>query len=153
MKVLLQRVSRASVTVEGQVVGSIGRGYLLFVGVLTGDTSDNAAFLAKKIAALRLFSGLDGKVNDRSLKDIEGEVLVVSQFTLVGQTEKGNRPDYTAAAERGIAERLYEEFADFLRSEGISTVEKGVFGAHMQVALENDGPVTLLLERSGHVPS
>jgi D-tyrosyl-tRNA(Tyr) deacylase len=152
MKILLQRVSQASVEVDGNVVGRTGRGYLLLVGILHGDTEDDARFLARKVAALRLFDGPDGKVNDLCLKDIGGGVLVISQFTLAGRTEKGNRPDYTGAAERGIAERLYERFAQMLSEEGVTQVERGRFGAAMQVHLTNDGPVTLLLEKAGNVP-
>jgi D-aminoacyl-tRNA deacylase len=147
MRALLQRVTSASVSVGGSVAGSIGQGYLLFLGVMKGDTQSQALALADKISKLRLFDGHDGKINDRSLIDIAGSALVVSQFTLAGQTDKGNRPDYTGAEAPDMARILYTQFADALREAGVAHVETGVFGADMQVALVNDGPVTLLLER------
>ena len=147
MRILLQRVLRASVSVDAAVVGSIGPGYLLLVGVLKDDTEEQARWLASKVAKLRLFDGENAKVNDRSLLDIGGEALVISQFTLAGNIEKGNRPDYTAAESPQRAEALYECFQDFLRTEGVTRVAAGTFGAHMQVELVNDGPVTLLLEK------
>ena len=147
MRILLQRVSRASVSVDRHDIGSIGRGYLLFLGVMQGDTQEQASWLAHKIASLRLFDGEDGKVNDRNLLDIGGEALVVSQFTLAGDFAKGNRPDYTAAADPANAIPLYEYFIDALRREGIGKVACGSFGAMMEVSLVNDGPVTLWLER------
>ncbi len=147
MRILLQRVQEASVTAEGETVGSIGRGYLLFVGILDGDTDEQGAWLAQKIAKLRLFDGSDGTINDRSLLDIGGGALVISQFTLAGRTDKGNRPDYTRAAPPEYAKTLYESFVAHLRAQGIGNVDTGRFGAHMQVQLVNDGPVTLLLER------
>lgn len=149
MKLVLQRVTQASVTVEGKTIGSIGRGYLVLVGILPGDTEEDARFLARKVAALRLFEVPGGKVNDLTLRDVGGGVLVISQFTLAGKTEKGNRPDYTGAADRETAQRLYESFVSFLKEEGVAGVETGSFGAHMHVTLTNDGPVTLLLERAG----
>lgn len=148
MRILLQRVHHASVTVDGAVIGSIGRGYVLFVGVMRGDTEDAARRLASKIVKLRLFDGAEGKINDRSLLEIDGEALVVSQFTLAGDTTKGNRPDYTAAESPDQAETLYDVFREALRAEGVRHVAAGTFGAHMQVALLNDGPVTLLLEKA-----
>lgn len=147
MRVILQRVTSATVDIEGVTVGSIERGYLLFLGVLQGDTPEQGAWLAEKISKLRLFDGPEGKINDRSILDIGGSVLVVSQFTLAGKTEKGNRPDYTAAMEPGAAAKLYETFIACLRDTGIVRVETGRFGADMKVQLTNDGPVTLLLER------
>lgn len=146
MRILLQRVSSASVTIEGRVVGSIGRGYLLFLGVVKGDTEEQGKKLAEKISTLRLFDGPEGKINDLNVEEIGGSVLVVSQFTLAGNTEKGNRPDYTGAEAPDMARILYDRFIGALREAGIRHVETGEFGAHMQVSLVNDGPVTLLLE-------
>lgn len=146
MRILLQKVTSAAVSVEGTVISSIGQGYLLFLGVLKGDMEEEGRALAEKIAKVRLFDGMDGKINDRSLLDIGGSVLVVSQFTLAGDLKKGNRPDYTAAEAPERAEHLYEQFIAHLHASGITQVETGRFGAHMQVSLNNDGPVTLLLE-------
>ncbi len=147
MRVLLQRVQSAFVTVDGQMIGQIERGYVLFVGVMRGDTGAEAEWLMRKVVNLRLFEGEDHKVNDRSLIDIGGHALVISQFTLAGAVEKGNRPDYTMAEAPTAAETLYEQCIRQLREMGVTRVEQGVFGAHMQVSLINDGPVTLLLER------
>lgn len=147
MKIVLQRVASASVSTEDGEVARIGRGYLLLVGVMKNDTEDAADRLAKKIAAVRLFDSPEGKINDRSVADIAGEVLVVSQFTLAGSLVKGNRPDYTSSESPERAERLYEYFCERLRIEGVDSVARGVFGAHMKVDLINDGPVTLLLEK------
>ena len=148
MRILLQRVTQASVSVDQKVVGSIERGYLLFLGVMQGDTEEQALWLARKISALRLFDGEDGKINDLNILDIVGEAIVVSQFTLAGDFKKGNRPDYTSAASPDEANKLYEYFIDALRKEGIQNVQSGTFGAIMQVSLTNDGPVTLCLERT-----
>ncbi len=147
MQVVLQRVSSASVSVDGNKVASIGQGYLLLVGVAAGDTESECDWLAKKISALRLFPGDDGKVNDKTVKDIGGAAIVVSQFTLLGSIEGSNRPDYTAAAPKEHAQSLYERFAQRLREEDIADVQTGRFGAHMTVESVNDGPVTLLLKR------
>lgn len=147
MRSILQRVHQATVTVDGASIGSISRGYVLFLGVMHGDTEVAARWLAAKIVKLRLFDGADGKVNDRSVLDIAGEVLVISQFTLAGDTAKGNRPDYTAAEAPERAKELYDVFLQALREEGVRHVAAGIFGAHMQVALTNDGPVTLFLEK------
>lgn len=146
MRVLLQRVVSASVSVTGQEVGRIGPGYVLLVGVMRGDTAAEGEWLAQKIANLRLFAGQDGRVNDQSLLDVGGEVLVVSQFTLAAQIQKGNRPDYTAAEAPALAEERYLAFCEQMRALGVR-VATGEFGAHMAVELTNDGPVTLLLER------
>lgn len=146
MRLVLQRVSDASVSVEGKVVSSIGRGYLILLCVMRGDTEREADALAEKTVGLRLFEGENGKVNDRSLLDVGGAVLVVSQFTLAGDVRKGRRPDYTAAADPAQAEDLYNYFIRKVRSSGV-TVATGTFAAHMQVRLTNDGPVTLVLER------
>ncbi len=148
MRVLLQRVSEATVSVDGREIGRIGHGYVLFLGVMRGDTEREAEWLARKVVSLRLFAGTDGRINDRSLLETAGEVLVVSQFTLAADTRKGNRPDYTAAEVPEQAERLYRVFADQLRALGVPQVATGEFGAHMAVALVNDGPVTILLERT-----
>lgn len=147
MKLLLQRVSEASVLVDDETIGSISKGYLLFLGVLQGDTSAQAQLLAEKVVKLRLFDGNDGKINDQSIVDINGEILVVSQFTLAGSTEKGNRPDFTMAAPPDEAKVLYDYFVKKLEELGVQKVETGEFGAYMDVRLANDGPVTLILER------
>jgi len=147
MRLLLQKVSEASVSVDDQTVGQIGPGYLLFLGVMGGDTSAQAQLLAEKVTKLRLWPGEDGKINDRSLLDVGGDLLIISQFTLAGRLEKGNRPDYTQAAAPEEAEKLYEYFVEKLSELGVSRVEMGKFGAMMQVSLVNDGPVTLMLER------
>ena len=147
MKVVLQRVAQASVTVADEMVGQIGKGYLLLFGVVDGDTSAQAQLLAEKIVKLRLFDGEGSKINDQSILDIDGDILVVSQFTLAGRFEKGNRPDYTQAASPDEAEKLYEYFIGKLTELGVSTVQHGQFGAMMDVSLSNDGPVTLILEK------
>ena len=145
MRVLLQRVSSASVTVDKQVVGAIGGGYVLLLGVTHDDTQDKARWLANKVAGLRLFSDSEGKMN-LSLFDVDGSVLVISQFTLYGDARKGRRPSFTGAARPEQAEPLVEFFSEQLRQRGLR-VESGVFGAMMQVNIHNDGPVTLMLER------
>jgi D-tyrosyl-tRNA(Tyr) deacylase len=147
MRLVLQRVSSASVSIDGQIVGAIGRGYVLLLCVMRGDTSLQAQLLAEKIVKLRLFGHPNGKVNDQSILDIGGEVLVVSQFTLAGDTRKGNRPDYTAAAGPEEAKMLYEYFMKKLQELQVAKVESGQFGAEMSVQLANDGPVTLILEK------
>jgi D-aminoacyl-tRNA deacylase len=146
MRILLQKVSSASVSVDGTVIGAIQQGYLLFVGVMKGDTKEMGQRLAEKISKLRLFDGEGQKINDRSLIDVGGSVLVISQFTLAGRTDKGNRPDYTGAEAPDMARILYEHFMESMRAVGVKEVESGEFGAHMEVSLVNDGPVTLLLE-------
>ena len=140
----MQRVTRASVTVDGEMVGACGRGLLVLVGARHEDTSETARRLAAKIARLRIFENDEGRF-DRSLLDVAGEALVVSQFTLLADTEKGNRPSFTAAAAPGRAEPLYERFCQALRELGVR-VETGVFGARMEVELVNDGPVTIILD-------
>lgn len=144
MRACLQRVSRASVTVEGDVVGRIDRGLLVLLGVAVGDGDGEARELARKVAELRVFDDEQGKMN-LALGDVGGAMLVVSQFTLLGDCRKGRRPSYTQAAPPGEAERLYELFAAEVRALGID-VETGRFRAHMQVELTNDGPVTLWLD-------
>ncbi|MFA6523617.1 MAG: D-aminoacyl-tRNA deacylase [Candidatus Peribacteraceae bacterium] len=148
MRIVLQRVKQASVTVSGETVGSIGPGYLLLLCAMKGDTEVQADWLAEKVSGLRLFDSPEGKINDRSILEVGGEILVVSQFTLSGDVSKGRRPDYTAAAGPGEGERLYKYFIQKLQTLGIRKVENGRFGAMMDVTLTNDGPVTLLLERS-----
>lgn len=142
MRALLQRVSEASVVVDGVVTGLIGRGLSVFVGVHRDDTEIQAAQLAEKVLRLRIFPDDEGKMN-RSLLDIGGELLVISQFTLYGETRKGNRPSYSEAARPEIARQLYEYFITVCRNTSLK-VETGVFQAHMDVRLVNDGPVTLM---------
>ena len=144
MRAVVQRVSEASVSVGDDVVGAIGRGAAVLLGVASNDTGDDADRLAGKVARLRIFENEGGRF-DRSLVDLDGEVLVVSQFTLIAGTGKGNRPSFTDAARPEEAEPLYERFCAALRDEGIA-VAQGVFGARMEVALVNDGPVTIILE-------
>ena len=146
MRVLLQRVKEASVTVEEEVVGKIGTGYLLLVGVTHEDTEEEVNWLADKVAGLRVFEDEFEKMN-LSIQDVDGQILSVSQFTLYGDTMKGRRPAFTKAAKPDVAEALYETFNARLRSHGL-TVETGRFGAMMDVALVNDGPVTLMLEKN-----
>lgn len=146
MRVLLQRVSEASVTVDGQIVGEIGPGLLLLVGVGHGDSEREAEWLAEKVAGLRLFADDEGKMN-RAVTDIGGSALVISQFTLYGDASRGRRPSFTEAGPPALANRLYEHFATHLARLGVP-VARGVFQADMKVALVNDGPVTLMLERS-----
>jgi D-tyrosyl-tRNA(Tyr) deacylase len=145
MRVLLQRVRKASVTVEGEVVGAIDQGFVALVGVGHADGEEQAAWLAKKVAGLRVFEDDEGKFN-RSLLDVGGAALVVSQFTLYADSRKGRRPSFTDAAPPEIAEPLVARFADLLRAQGVP-VEMGVFGAMMLVEIHNDGPVTIWLER------
>mgnify|MGYP000990837415 CR=1 FL=1 len=144
MRLVLQRVSSASVTVDGLVVGEIGRGWLVLAGVATGDTNEEIDKMAEKVVVLRAFADEFGKMN-LSIKDVGGAVLVVSQFTLLADCRAGRRPSYTNAAAPSEAERLYSRFVGRLREAGLS-VATGVFAAHMDVALVNDGPVTLLLD-------
>jgi D-tyrosyl-tRNA(Tyr) deacylase len=145
MRVVLQRVSRAKVTVEGRVTGEIGRGLLLLAGFTDGDTEDALAWMADKIVGLRIFPDDDGKMN-RSVQEVGGGLLVVSQFTLYGDARKGRRPSFVDAARPEVAIPLYERFVDLLRATGLP-VGTGEFGAMMDVELVNDGPVTLILER------
>lgn len=147
MQIVLQKVRSAAVMVEEKRIASIGQGYLILLGVGHGDTDDACDWLAKKVASLRLFEGENGKINDRTVKDVGGAVLVVSQFTLLGSVEGSNRPDYMAAGPRDLAEGLYLRFVQRLRGEGLKDVQTGEFGASMAVESINDGPVTLLLRR------
>ncbi len=144
MRAVIQRVTRASVTVEGHLAGEIGAGLLVLLGVSKTDNPESASYLAEKIANLRIFSDEAGKMN-LSLLDTAGSALVVSQFTLYGDTRGGRRPSFIQAAPPEEANRLYQEFVKSLRSLGMK-VETGVFQAHMQVELVNDGPVTILLD-------
>ena len=150
MKALLQRVSKASVSVEGQLVGHIGRGLVVFVGISRQDTERDAQYLAEKTVNLRLFSDREGKFNLSAL-DTRGDLLVVSQFTLLADTKKGRRPGFTEAAPPGEAEALFERFLAFLRTSGLR-VETGRFQQHMLVEIHNDGPVTVLLNSKDRYP-
>ena len=145
MRVVLQRVSRAKVTVDGRVTGEIGRGLLLLAGFTGGDTDDALAWMADKVVGLRIFPDDDGKMN-RSVDEAGGGLLVVSQFTLYGDARKGRRPSFIEAARPETAIPLYERFVQMLRATG-RPVQTGEFGAMMDVELVNDGPVTLILER------
>lgn len=148
MRVVVQRVARAEVRVAGAVVGKIAQGLLLFVGFTADDDEERLAWMAAKIPALRIFRATDGDSSfDRTLADVRGGLLVVSQFTLYGDTRKGRRPSFIDAAAPADAERLYDRFVDLLRARTDGPVETGRFGAMMDVELVNDGPVTLLLER------
>lgn len=145
MKAVIQRVSSASVSVDGNCVGRIGTGYLILLGVMDGDGKAQAELLAKKTAELRINEDENGKMN-LSLTQIGGEALVVSQFTLCADVSHGRRPSFTPSAPPLEAEKLYEYFCEQLRQNGVSNIETGVFGADMQVSLINDGPVTILLD-------
>jgi D-tyrosyl-tRNA(Tyr) deacylase len=144
MRAVIQRVKEGSVKVDGRIIGQISRGLLVLLGVAQGDRSSDADYLANKITNLRIFEDKNGKMN-RSLLETGGQMLVVSQFTLLGDCRKGRRPSFVAAAEPAKAAALYDYFIEAVRSLGIS-VETGRFGAMMEVALVNDGPVTLILE-------
>ncbi|MGB3682671.1 MAG: D-aminoacyl-tRNA deacylase [Rubrobacteraceae bacterium] len=146
MRIVLQRVRSASVTVEGERISEIGAGLLLLVGVATDDSEENADWLAEKIAGLRVFSDQAGRM-DLSLKDTGSEVLAVSQFTLLADTRKGKRPGFAGAAGAEKAGPLFDYFCERLRAAGASSVRTGRFGAMMDVGLVNDGPVTIVLER------
>lgn len=145
MRALIQRVSRASVTVDGQVLSQIEKGLLVLLGVGHGDGEEQVAYLAEKITNLRIFEDGEGKTN-LSVLDVSGEALVVSQFTLYADTRKGRRPSFTDAALPDVAAPLVDRFVELLRRQGIPT-RTGEFGAHMMVELHNDGPVTIWLER------
>ena len=146
MRAVIQRVNNASVEVDGKIVGEIGKGLLVFLGVGDGDTDRDLNYIADKTAGLRIFSDDDDKMN-LSVTDINGEMLVVSQFTLYGDCRKGRRPNFTSSMEPVTAEKMYEDFIKIIESKGIKTAH-GEFGADMQVSISNDGPVTILLDSS-----
>ena len=145
MKAVFQRVTEASVTVDGQRIASIDDGALLLVGVCEGDTEKEAALLAKKVAELRVFCDAEDKMN-LSVLDIGGSILAVSQFTLCANTSRGRRPDFMKAAKPAVAQPLFDYFVTCLRENGVADVQTGQFGADMKVRLLNDGPVTILLD-------
>lgn len=151
MKAVIQRVTRASVEVEGRIVGRIGAGLLVLLGVAKGDDERDLSYLLEKLQTLRIFGDDQGKMN-RSLVDVGGALLLVSQFTLLGDTSKGRRPGFDLAASPEAARALYEQAVERLRSAGL-TVKTGVFGAHMQVELLNDGPVTFIVDSRRQVES
>lgn len=146
MKTVVQRVSHAKVTVDGQVTGKIDQGLLLFVGIGEEDTMDEVTWQADKVLKLRIFEDEAGKMN-RSVTDVNGGLLVVSQFTLYGNVRNGTRPSFVKAAGPEKAEELYDNMVSYLKEKSELAVETGQFAAHMDVALENDGPVTIILER------
>lgn len=145
MKAVIQRVTEASVSVDGKTVGECKNGYMLLFGAAEGDTAADAELLARKTANLRVFCDENDKMN-RSILDIDGEILAISQFTLLADVKKGNRPSFIKAMEPGKANELYELFCERLRAEGVKKVAQGVFGADMQVSLLNDGPVTIIYD-------
>ncbi|MGT2906955.1 D-aminoacyl-tRNA deacylase [Streptococcus dentiloxodontae] len=143
MKIVIQRVSSASVSVNGEIAGAINQGLLLLVGVAPEDTLEDLAYAVRKITNMRIFSDKDGKMN-LSVQDIHGQILSVSQFTLFAETKKGNRPAFTGAAQPKMASQLFNDFNSELAK--ITPVQTGIFGADMQVSLQNDGPVTIILD-------
>ena len=145
MKAVIQRVLESSVSVDGKVVGSSGKGYMILVGVCKGDTEKQADLLARKTASLRVFDDENGKMN-LSVLDVDGEILAISQFTLCADVKKGNRPSFTPSEEPSKANELYELYCEKLKEYGVKRVEKGVFGADMKVSLVNDGPVTICFD-------
>lgn len=145
MKLVIQRVTEAKVEVENKIVGKIGKGFLVLFGAGEGDTKEQADFLTEKLCNLRVFKDENEKMN-LSIKDIDGELLIVSQFTLYADCRKGNRPSFVNAAKPEVANELYEYFTNRCRAL-VKNVEKGIFGANMQVSLLNDGPVTIILEK------
>jgi D-tyrosyl-tRNA(Tyr) deacylase len=144
MRAVLQRVSSAQVSVDGRVIGKIGRGFVVLLGVARDDTEDDAAFIAARTLAMRVFADADGRMN-LALNQVGGELLVISQFTLLADTSTGRRPSFIRAAPPDDARRLYEHFLSLVRKAGVR-VESGEFGAMMAVALVNDGPVTIILD-------
>lgn len=146
MRCLVQRVLKASVTVDGEITGEIGKGLLVFVGITHTDTQEKVEWMCKKLLQLRIFEDGEGKMN-RSVADIDGGILLVSQFTLYGELKKGTRPGFTDAAHPEIAEPLYNYMIEILKNESFLKIETGIFGATMNVELINFGPVTIILER------
>ena len=145
MKAVLQRVTEAQVSVDGEVVGRCGQGFFVLLGVVDGDSREDADILAKKICELRVFCDENDKMN-LSILDIGGEILAISQFTLLADVKKGNRPSFINAMEPNLANELYEYFCDELLKNGVKKVAKGIFGADMKVSLVNDGPVTIIYD-------
>ena len=145
MRAVIQRVNRASVEVEQKIVSQIDQGLLVFLGIASTDIREDVIWLASKIARLRIFQDENGAMN-RSVQDITGELLVVSQFTLLASTRKGNRPSFISAAAPEVAVQCYEEFCQQLETESAKPVRRGVFGAHMKIDLVNDGPVTICID-------
>ncbi len=145
MRALIQRVSSSSVAVDKKMVGSIGMGFNVLLGVFEDDTEEDLEYLAAKIPKLRVFSDENGKMN-LSIAQVDGEMLIISQFTLCADTKHGNRPSYVRAASPDTANKMYEAFIEKMKTAGIRRVEHGIFGADMQVSIENDGPVTILLD-------
>jgi D-tyrosyl-tRNA(Tyr) deacylase len=150
MRVVIQRVQKASVEIQGQIVGEINQGLLLLLGIETEDNKGDADYLVQKISNLRIFSDADGKMN-LSIQDVGGQILVVSQFTLHAATRKGNRPSYIRAARPEQAIPIYEYFLSELQKTSPSIIQTGQFGADMQVALVNDGPVTIIMDSKGEI--
>ena len=146
MRTVVQRVSSASVKVDGKVIGEIGHGLLVLAGFHTGDTAEQMKWMCDKLLKLRIFNDEEGKMN-RSVEDVGGSILVVSQFTLYGDARKGTRPSFIESARPEVAIPLYESMLSYLRAAGSVGVESGEFGAMMEVSLVNDGPVTIILER------
>ena len=145
MRAVIQRVAEASVKVDGQVTGSIGKGLLILVGIEDADTQEDIDWLTKKIVRLRIFDDENGVMN-LSVMEIEGSILAVSQFTLMASTKKGNRPSYIRASKGDFAQPMYEKFCQALEKESGKKTEKGIFGADMKVSLLNDGPVTIIMD-------
>ncbi|MGX6962346.1 D-aminoacyl-tRNA deacylase [Vagococcus xieshaowenii] len=144
MKAVVQRVTEASVSVDGEIISAINQGYMILLGVKQGDTTEDADYLVRKIANLRVFEDEEGKMN-LGIKDVHGKILSISQFTLLANTKKGNRPSFVEAEKPSEAKAMYEYFNETLRSEGLD-VSTGQFGADMKVSLINDGPVTILFD-------
>ncbi len=151
MRAVVQRVSRASVTIDGQTVGTIEKGVMVLLGVREEDTDAEARYMADKLASLRIFTDEEGKMNLSAL-DIKGEALVVSNFTLYADCKKGRRPSFVTAARPEKADPLYQSFTRYLSEAGITKVETGVFGADMLVSIDNDGPVTVILDSEEMMP-